>query len=337
MSIHRPVPTIPVQELVNGYYQGRFPMAHEDGHIYWHDPDPRAVFDLSTIVPDPRTARVIRSGRFRTTVDHAFEAVIRSCADREETWLDERMIRSYLALHRAGLAFSVECWEGDRLAGGIYGVKLGRAFFGESMFGTNNAGKVAFHALVSQLRQQQFILFDTQYINPFTQQLGAMEIPRIIFREQLKRAIGTPVNNRSLMRTSLLLVTLLAGSMSMAQQQLTIEVQLNKPEAGGMLNLVLCPTAGSYESEKGCRLAQVKAEGGVVRLVLKDVVPGSYAIKAFHDVDRNGKLDTNFMGIPKEPYGFSNDAMGTFGPPSFEQASFKVGAGSTTVRFKMKG
>jgi uncharacterized protein (DUF2141 family) len=139
------------------------------------------------------------------------------------------------------------------------------------------------------------------------------------------------------MRNLILLVALFLATTLKAQQQLIIEVELNKPTAGGTLNLVLCPTAASYASENGCRLVQVKAEGGVVRIVLKDVAPGSYAIKAFHDVDRNGKLDTNFMGIPKEPYGFSNDAMGTFGPPSFEQASFKVGAGSTTVRFKMKG
>ncbi len=189
MSTLRPVPIIPVDSLVKGYREGRFPMAH-DGKIYSHDPDPRAVFDLASITPDARTARVIRSGRYRTTLDHDFEAVIRACADRKETWLDEQMIRSYIGMHHAGLAFSVECWEDDRLAGGIYGVAIGRAFFGESMFGANNAGKVAFHALVDLLRQRNYILFDTQYINPFTQQLGAMEIPRSLFREKLARAIG---------------------------------------------------------------------------------------------------------------------------------------------------
>jgi uncharacterized protein (DUF2141 family) len=139
------------------------------------------------------------------------------------------------------------------------------------------------------------------------------------------------------MRNLVLLFAVVVLTSVKAQQQLIIEVQLNKPTAGGMLNLVLCPTADSYASEKGCRLVQVKAEGSVVRIVLNDVAPGTYAIKAFHDVDRNGKLDTNLMGIPKEPYGFSNDAMGTFGPPSFEQASFKVVAGTTSVKFTMKG
>ncbi|MBL7981411.1 MAG: DUF2141 domain-containing protein [Flavobacteriales bacterium] len=139
------------------------------------------------------------------------------------------------------------------------------------------------------------------------------------------------------MRNLVLLFALVVLTSVNGQQQLIIDVQLNKPTAGGMLNLVLCPTADSYASEKGCRLVQVKAEGSVVRIVLNDVAPGTYAIKAFHDIDRNGKLDTNFMGIPKEPYGFSNDAMGTFGPPSFEQAAFKVGTGTSTARFKMKG
>jgi leucyl/phenylalanyl-tRNA--protein transferase len=163
-------------------------MAHE-GKLYSHDPDPRAVFDLATITPDARTARVMRSGRYHTTVNHDFEAVIRACADREETWLDDVIVRSYIAMYEAGYAFSLECWEGDRLVGGIYGVAIGRAFFGESMFGMNNAGKVAFHALVALLRQRGFILFDTQYINPFTKGLGAKEIPRSLFREQLAHAI----------------------------------------------------------------------------------------------------------------------------------------------------
>lgn len=140
------------------------------------------------------------------------------------------------------------------------------------------------------------------------------------------------------MRNLILLVAPLFLAISLkAQQQLIIEVKLNKPTAGGTLNLVVCPSAEAFASEKGCRPVQVKAEGGVVRIVLNDVAPGTYAIKAFHDVDRNGKLDTNFMGIPKEPYGFSNDAMGTFGPPSFDQASFKVVSGTTSVKFTMKG
>lgn len=191
MSIARPFPTIPVAVLLEGYARGRFPMCHEDGGIYWHDPDPRAVFPLAELRPDEVTARQVRSGRYRCTLDRAFEAVIRACADRPETWLDERMIRSYIALHQAGHAHSVECWEDDRLVGGIYGVSLGAAFFGESMFGRRNAGKVAFHHLAGRLQQADYQLFDTQYINPFTEGLGAAEVPRAQFRRKLARALNT--------------------------------------------------------------------------------------------------------------------------------------------------
>lgn len=173
---------IPVEILLQAYTRGMFPMAHEDGELYWHEPDPRAVFDLAALQPDPRTARVIRSGRFRTSIDQAFEEVIDACADREETWIDDRIRASYTALFQAGYAHSVESWEGDRLVGGIYGVAMGSAFFGESMFSrVSNAGKVAFYALVDRLRAQGFTLFDTQYINPFTAQLGAREVPKAVF------------------------------------------------------------------------------------------------------------------------------------------------------------
>lgn len=191
MSIARPVPTIPVAVLLEGYARGRFPMCHEDGEIYWHDPDPRAVFPLAELRPDAVTVRQVRSGRYRCSLDRDFEAVIRACADRPETWLDERMIRSYIALHQAGHAHSVECWEDDRLVGGIYGVSLGAAFFGESMFGRRNAGKVAFHHLAGRLQRSEYQLFDTQYINPFTQGLGAAEVPRAQFRRKLARALNT--------------------------------------------------------------------------------------------------------------------------------------------------
>jgi leucyl/phenylalanyl-tRNA--protein transferase len=191
MSLARPVPTILVDALLDGYRRGRFPMCHEDGEIYWHDPDPRAVFPLATLQPDAVTARQVRSGRYRCTLDTAFEQVIRSCADRPETWLDERMIRSYIALHEAGHAHSVECWAGDQLVGGIYGVSLGAAFFGESMFGRQNAGKVAFHSLAGRLQQAGYLLFDTQYINPFTAHLGATEVPRAQFRRSLATALAS--------------------------------------------------------------------------------------------------------------------------------------------------
>ena len=185
---------IPPEILVKAYRKGLFPMCHEDGELYWHDPDPRAVFTLDTLEPDRRTARIIRSGRFTITRDKACAEVIAACADREGTWIDERIKASYVALHRAGHAHSMEAWQDQELVGGIYGVAVGGAFFGESMFTrASNAGKVAFHALVAHLRERGFVLFDSQYINDFTAQLGAVEHPRERFKQDLKAALRLPV------------------------------------------------------------------------------------------------------------------------------------------------
>ncbi|MEO8590991.1 MAG: DUF2141 domain-containing protein [Flavobacteriales bacterium] len=122
-----------------------------------------------------------------------------------------------------------------------------------------------------------------------------------------------------------------------AQGTLAVEVVLSEPAKGGTLRLVLCPNASAFASEQGCILEQVHVTGPIVVITRTDLTVGRYAIKAFHDVNDNGKLDTNWIGIPSEPYGFSNDAMGTFGPPSFEQAGFVVKTGANTVRFRMKG
>ena len=193
-----PPETIPVPVLLEAYGEGRFPMCHDDGELYWHDPDPRAVFPLDHLVPNARLERVIRNGRFRTTVDAAFPAVIAACADRSETWIDPHIQATYIAMHGAGHAHSVETWVGEELVGGIYGVSLKGAFFGESMFSRqSNASKVAFHALVRHLKECGHVLFDTQYLNDFTRQLGAVEIPRHTFREQLQQALALPVHFRS--------------------------------------------------------------------------------------------------------------------------------------------
>lgn len=184
-----PLP-IPVDVLVTAYTRGWFPMCHDDGELYWHDPDPRAVFPLATVRPNARMTTLLRSDRFTTTVDQAFAEVIRACADRTESWIDERIIRSYIALHEAGHAHSVEAWQGGQLVGGIYGVALGGAFFGESMFNrASNGGKAAFYTLLAHLKQQGFILFDSQYINAFTKQLGAVDMARPAFHRTLERAL----------------------------------------------------------------------------------------------------------------------------------------------------
>lgn len=188
------VPTIPVDVLLEAYSEGRFPMCHEDGNLYWHDPDPRALFQLQALEPDERTRRALRSKRFSYSKDRAFNAVVERCGDREETWLDHRLIATYQALHTAGYAHSVEIWENELLVGGIYGVALGGAFFAESMFNrVPNAGKLAFYSLVHHLKQQGYTLFDTQYINEFTAQLGAVEVPRVEFRRSLAQALPSNV------------------------------------------------------------------------------------------------------------------------------------------------
>ena len=169
-------------------------MCHEDGELYWHDPDPRAIFPLEKTGPNPRMQRLMRSGRFSMSSDTAFGDVIRACARREETWIDPRIIASFEALHAAGHAHSIEVWSGGRLVGGIYGLALGGAFFGESMFSQeSNAGKVAFHELARRLQERGFSMFDSQYINPFTAQLGAIEIPRREFRSRLDDALALDV------------------------------------------------------------------------------------------------------------------------------------------------
>lgn len=192
------IPLIPVPVLLKAYSSGLFPMAHDDGELYWHDPDPRAIFPLEDLVPDPRTARQLRSPGIKITIDSDFRSVIEACADRSETWIDPRIIGSYVELHRAGHAHSLEVWRNDELVGGIYGVSIGGAFFGESLFNRrNNMGKVAFYALVEHLRSNGFELFDTQYLNPFTEKLGAIEIPRNRYLELLALAIEKHVEFRS--------------------------------------------------------------------------------------------------------------------------------------------
>ncbi len=185
------VATIPLAILVEAYREGRFPMCHEDGDLYWHDPDPRAVFPLEAIGPNARLQRALRKSDFTLSIDRDFKAVIRACADRDETWIDERIIASYITLHHAGFAHSVEVTAHGELVGGIYGVALSGAFFGESMFSSeSNASKAAFHFLVRHLRAKGFLLFDSQYINDFTEQLGAVEIPRSEFRSRLQKALA---------------------------------------------------------------------------------------------------------------------------------------------------
>ena len=162
-------------------------MALEDGEIGWFSPDPRGILPLDAFHVPRRLERVVRTGGWTVQVNTRFEDVMRACAERPDdgTWISDEIFESYVALHRQGVAHSVEVWRGDALAGGLYGVHLGGAFFGESMFHrATDASKVALVALVDRLRARGFVLLDTQWTTPHLEQFGAVEIPR---REYLKR------------------------------------------------------------------------------------------------------------------------------------------------------
>ena len=182
--------------LVVAYSRGWFPMGDEKERITWHDPDPRAVFPLGIVRPNARFRRFLRNSGLHCTIDTAFEEVIRRCAALHgETWITEEMIGAYTELHCNGHAHSVETWVGDEPVGGIYGVAIGAAFFGESMFSLlSNAGKAAFYRLVEHLREKGFTLFDSQYLNGHTASLGAIEVPRSIFKTMLEGALSRPSN-----------------------------------------------------------------------------------------------------------------------------------------------
>ncbi|QXD16688.1 leucyl/phenylalanyl-tRNA--protein transferase [Rhodocaloribacter litoris] len=178
--------------LLYGYRHGIFPMADpRDGDaVYWFDPDPRAVIPLDAFHVPKSLARLVRKGTFEVVTDRDFEGVMRACADRAETWISEEIIQAYVALHRLGHAHSVECRRHGRLAGGLYGVALGGAFFGESMFHRErDASKVALVHLVERLRRGGFVLLDTQYLTPHLARFGAIEIPRAEYRRRLAAAL----------------------------------------------------------------------------------------------------------------------------------------------------
>jgi leucyl/phenylalanyl-tRNA---protein transferase len=177
--------------LLTAYANGYFPMADSRTNaIRWYSPDPRAILPLDRLHVARSLRQTIKKNIFRITLDTAFDNVIHACAEREETWISEEIFRSYHELHRLGFAHSVESWHGGRLVGGLYGVALHGAFFGESMFSRmRDASKVALAALVERLREQKFKLLDTQFITPHLASLGAIEIPRDEYLSLLKHAL----------------------------------------------------------------------------------------------------------------------------------------------------
>lgn len=178
--------------IIRAYHEGIFPMALEDGDIGWFSPDPRGVIPLDTFHVPSRLARVSRSGVFDIRIDTAFEAVMRACAERPDdgTWISDEILDAYMALFGMGVAHSVETWHAERLVGGLYGVHLGGAFFGESMFHRErDASKVALVGLVDRMNRRGFTLLDTQWVTPHLLQFGAVEIPREDYLRRLHLAL----------------------------------------------------------------------------------------------------------------------------------------------------
>lgn len=172
------------------YRAGAFPMADRYGRVQLYRCDPRSVLEFENLHVSKSLARVIRKGTYEIRLDHDFEAVIRACADREDTWINAEIIRAYVELHRRGKAHSVEAYRNGELAGGLYGVTLGGAFMGESMFTRmRDTSKVCLVYLVEHLKKRGFVLLDCQIQNPHLARLGATEIPEGEYLKRLQYAL----------------------------------------------------------------------------------------------------------------------------------------------------
>jgi leucyl/phenylalanyl-tRNA--protein transferase len=183
--------------LLRAYSIGVFPMAEDRDakELFWVEPQERGVFPLDGLVVSRSLAKTVRSDRFRVVADHDFRAVIGACAERDKTWINDDILRLYGALFDMGHAHSVEAYDGDRLAGGLYGVSLRGAFFGESMFHrARDASKVALVHLFARLRAGGFRLLDTQFLTEHLAALGAVAMPREAFRAELAAALEHEAN-----------------------------------------------------------------------------------------------------------------------------------------------
>lgn len=169
-------------------------MADEGGEIQWLAPDPRAILELDSLRVSRSLRTLVDRGVFEVTFNREFSTVIEACADREEgTWISAQMQEAYGTLHSLGFAHSTESWKDGKLAGGLYGVAIGGAFFGESMFHrVTDASKAAMVGLVGRLRERGFALLDVQFLTDHLRSLGATEIPRARYDERLKEAIRLP-------------------------------------------------------------------------------------------------------------------------------------------------
>jgi len=190
-------PPLTPELVLHAYAEGIFPMAEraDDSDLYWVSPELRGVLPLESFHIPKRLARTVRSDRFRVTSDAAFVDVMRACAEpvegRPNTWINAEIIRLYTALHAAGHAHSIECWHEGKLVGGLYGVSLGGAFFGESMFSRErDASKVALVHLIARLKAGSYVLLDTQFLTRHLSQFGAVAISRQAYLARLRAALA---------------------------------------------------------------------------------------------------------------------------------------------------
>ena len=203
--------------LLRAYASGVFPMseAEDDPRVFWVDPERRGVLPLDGFHLSRSLRKTILKAPFDLTLDMAFEDVVRGCAAREETWINDTIFRGYFGLHRLGYAHSVEVWQGDDLVGGVYGVALGGAFFGESMFSrATDASKIALATLIAHLRQTGFQLFDTQFTTGHLVRLGAVEVAREDYHHLLDAAMevgGAEILSRPLPKGEQVIALLTAG------------------------------------------------------------------------------------------------------------------------------
>src|SRR5687768_461745 len=186
---HENLSVLPPDLLLQAYAQGMFPMAMESGELGWFSPDPRGVIPIRDFHVPHGMKKLLRDSPYQIRINTAFATVMRGCAKRETTWISDTILRSYVRLHELGFAHSVEAWHGRRLAGGLYGVAIGGAFFGESMFSKDpGASKVALHALVQRLDVRGFTLLDTQWVTGHLRMFGAYEITRSEYMHRLRLA-----------------------------------------------------------------------------------------------------------------------------------------------------
>lgn len=177
--------------LLRAYCQGIFPMGDDDGSIHWYSPDPRCIFDLDDFHVSKRLQRTCRQGIFEIKIDLAFEEVMWACAERETTWINQRIVDVYCQLHKHGFAHSVEAYHEGVLAGGLYGVSIGGAFMGESMFTrVTDASKVSLVHLVERLKSRGYVLLDTQYTNKHLASFNAKNISRNEYLTRLNAALA---------------------------------------------------------------------------------------------------------------------------------------------------